>query len=91
MVISQNVNRVLQEAKTLSLEEQNQLRLLLDEIRKEEPQLAKGKLDQLLLAEGVISRIPPKPTAEDIARFQAWKPIKIEGKPLSETIIEDRR
>ena len=90
-MVSQNVYRVLREAKTLSVEERLQLRSLLDELPTEASNQPSDELDRLLLAQGVISRIPPKPTAEDIARFQAWKPIKIEGKPLSETIIEDRR
>jgi hypothetical protein len=91
-MVSQNVMRVLEEVQALSLEEQRQFRRLLDEQPAPQPELSKEEqLDQLLLSKGVISRIPPKPTEEDIARFNAWKPVPIEGKPLSETIIEDRR
>lgn len=52
------------------------------------------KLDQatlLLLRDGVISRIPPPPSEEYIQAFRQYQPVSIEGKPLSETIIEDRR
>ena len=41
-----------------------------------------------LLEEGVIDRIPD-PNAE--RRGRPFKPIRIKGKPVSETIIEDRR
>jgi hypothetical protein len=39
-----------------------------------------------MLAEGMISRIPEGITAAD----DNFKPAKINGKPLSETILEDR-
>ncbi len=45
--------------------------------------------DELLremLAEGMISRIPEKITDEQ----DDFEPIKIKGKPISETILEDR-
>lgn len=81
---SELFQRLAEEVKQLSPEEQAELRknlekLLLDEV------------DRRLLARGVISRIPPPPTEEDIARWRAYKPITVQGKPLSETIIEDRR
>jgi predicted DNA-binding antitoxin AbrB/MazE fold protein len=39
-----------------------------------------------MLAEGMISRIPEGITEEE----DDFEPIKIKGKPLSETILEDR-
>jgi predicted DNA-binding antitoxin AbrB/MazE fold protein len=39
-----------------------------------------------MLAEGMISRIPEGITDEE----DDFEPIKIEGKPLSESILEDR-
>jgi len=39
-----------------------------------------------MLAEGMISHIPEGITDED----DDFEPIKIEGKPLSETLLEDR-
>ncbi len=53
--------------------------------------------DQLCLAEtamvgvGLLSAIPAEPTAAEIRLFHEWKPIHIEGPPVSETIIKDRR
>jgi hypothetical protein len=39
-----------------------------------------------MLAEGMISRIPEGITEEE----DDFEPVKIKGKPLSETILEDR-
>jgi len=76
--------RLAAEAKSLSPEEQADLHKVLE-------RLLLAEVDRRLLAKGLINRIPPEPTEADIARFESWKPIHIEGKPLSETIIEDRR
>ena len=76
--------RLAEELRQLSPEEQVQLKAVLERELLDE-------LDRRLLAKGVISRIPPPPTEADIERWRSWKPIQIEGKPLSETVIEDRR
>jgi hypothetical protein len=40
------------------------------------------------VAKGIISQIPPRlPDDEE----ETFEPIKVSGKPLSETIIEERR
>ncbi len=39
-----------------------------------------------MLADGLISKIPQRMTDED----DDFEPIEIEGKPMSETILEDR-
>ena len=73
--------RLAEEIKTLTPDEQLRLRDLLNRALHDE-------LDRRLLAEGVISRIPPPIT--DFTPYQNRKPIEIKGKPLSETIIEER-
>jgi hypothetical protein len=63
-----------------------------DEPVAEQPTLSKEEqLARALLERGIITQIRPKPTEADIARFNAWQPVPIMGKPLSETIIEERR
>lgn len=47
------------------------------------------KLEQMLLKEGLLSEIPPPIT--DFMGYRKRKPIKVKGKPISETIIEERR
>lgn len=46
-----------------------------------------AEIAQMLLAEGVISEIPEGWDQSDGENFE---PIEIKGKPLSETILEDR-
>ncbi len=74
--------RLAEEIKTLTPDEQRRLRDLLQRALLDE-------LNRRLLAEGVISRIAPPIT--DFTPYQNRKPIEIEGKPLSETILEERR
>ncbi len=80
---SELFQRLAEEIKQLCPEEQGQLKMVLERALSEE-------VDRRLMAKGMITRIPPPPTQEDKQRFQEWKPITIQGKPLSETIIEDR-
>jgi hypothetical protein len=81
---SELFQRLAEEVKGLAPEEQAELRKALEKLLQEE-------VSRRLLAKGLITHIPPSPTAADIARYESWKPVEIEGKPLSETIIEDRR
>ena len=71
-------------------EERRRLRAILSAAPQPPPDCRKQEeLARLLLADGVISRIPPPVTGS--APYEEWEPIRIEGKPLSETIIEERR
>ena len=91
-MVSQNVNKLFQQVLALNEAERRELQNLL-EVRaaRQSVQAKEERLAQVLLEEGVISHVPAKPTLADIERFNAWKPVPIQGKPLSETIIEDRR
>jgi hypothetical protein len=44
-----------------------------------------------MLKDGLVSKIPRPMTEEECRAFDAWKPVDIEGEPLSETIIRERR
>ncbi len=81
---SERYQRLAKEVSYLSPEEQADLRDLLNRALSDE-------VNRRLLARGTISRIPDPPTSEDVERRREWKPIAIEGKPLSEIIIEERR
>ena len=65
-------------------------RLLLKKYKPAKPARAMTlvELDQQMLAEGLMSQLPN--TAEDIDD-EDEPPIAIEGEPLSETIIRERR
>ena len=53
------------------------------------PIISEDELQQRLLRAGIIRHIPPPIT--DFAPYQNRTPVSIEGKPLSETVIEERR
>lgn len=52
------------------------------------PLTTEDEFIQLLLADGVISSIP---SLEDDPEFDEYEPIVVEGEPLSEMIIRERR
>ena len=55
--------------------------------RDSSPAPDEDEIERRLLAKGLISEIPPRAADEDEETFQ---PIKINGKPLSETVLEER-
>ena len=88
----ETVDRLAEEISTLGPDEQRHLRELLDgwltcrDLPVEEKE---RELRRRLLANGVLTRIPPPGT--DLAPYRERKPIEIEGEPLSQTIIRERR
>lgn len=85
---SENVDRVLEEMRSLTAAEREELRTRLDRWP-QASQSSEDALDQRLLNAGVIRQVPAAPT--DLAPYRRWRPITVKGKPLSETIIEERR
>jgi hypothetical protein len=91
-MVSQNLNRVLEAAQCLNDEERQELRRLLGERATCQSQPTKEQqLDQLLRERGVVRTVPPKPTAEAVGRFKAWRPIEMPGGSLSDELIRERR
>ena len=87
--MTQNLQTVLRELLTLSADERRDLGEILARLPADKPTLSEQDLlDQLLLQRGVVSRLPAPP---DPAAYRRWQPVTAEGKPLSETIIEERR
>jgi hypothetical protein len=85
-------DQLWQAVKTLTPRQQQRLRKLLDALRfKQQPLTPEDELQLLLLEDGVIDRIPRPLTEADIQAFKEYKPVPIEGKPLSEMVIEERR
>lgn len=82
-----SVIEVIKEVKTLSKAEKRRVWQELNEIVSEEP--IELRLQRALSAEGLLSEIKMpfvvRPEQEKVPA------IKIKGKPLSETIIEERR
>ena len=88
-----NFDEIWEAAKALTPDQQHRLRTLLDTLlaRQGKPLTKQEELDLLLLKEGEMSGVPATATSDEVARFRNWKPIDIQGKPLSETIVEERR
>lgn len=85
-----NLDRLFEEVKRLTPEEQKGLRDLVDGLLVNcAPQVTEDEFEQRLLDRGIISRIPAPIT--DLTPYRNRKLIEVKGKPLSETIIEDRR
>ena len=90
IIVSPNLDRVFEEAKTLTPDEQKSLRNLIDELlATTAPRVTEDEFEQHLLKKGIISRIPPR--IRDASFYAERKLIEVEGKPLSEIIIEERR
>jgi len=85
---SEDLDRVLEGVRALTPAERQELRNWLDAVPAPS-NATEDALDERLLAAGVIARVPAPIT--DLATYRRWKPIAIKGKPLSETVIEERR
>jgi hypothetical protein len=82
--------KVVELVRSLSPAEQWRLRDLLEVwLAPPGPPPTEDEFEQELLRAGVVSHIPPPIT--DLTQYENRKLIQIEGKPLSETIIEERR
>lgn len=89
-MVSPNVDKVFQAAQSLSDAEQQELRRLLEERAhlQREPAVA-DRLRQALVERGLVAA--QRCGVKDSERFRRWRPISIQGEPLSATIIEERR
>jgi hypothetical protein len=85
---SENLDRVLEEVRALTAAERQELRARLDTWPAPSQSTQDG-LDERLLAAGVIDHVPAPVT--DLAPYRRWKPLAMKAKPLSETVIEERR
>ena len=83
-----SIQEIIESVQTLSHGDQQHLRKLLDEMLLQQKEVTKIEaFHQALLAAGLIKAInTPNPT-----RTTERQLIHVKGKPLSETIIEDRR
>jgi len=86
--MSTNVERVLDQIRALTAEEQAEIRAALSPSVATTP-LTEDEFEQYLLAQGMISSIPSRSLGS--AEYGKRKPVEVKGKPVSETIIEERR
>lgn len=82
------LDHIVEEINTLALDEQWQLRAILDAMLTPVEEDAKHKaLRQALRAAGLITQVRQPRVADMSPRRR----INVQGKPVSETIIEERR
>ncbi len=85
------LEKLIEEVKSLTPEEQAKVREVIDGIlpSKNNPP-SREEYEKYLLAKGVISHIP-KRTGKLSEELKDFKPIEVEGEPISEMIIRERR
>jgi hypothetical protein len=89
--MSATLDKIIEEVRALSPEEQRQLReqlytILPSSLTEDELEDA---FERELMAEGVLGEV--KPLSDEDPEFYAYQPVTATGKPVSEIIIEERR
>ncbi len=93
-VMMENVtlDRAVEAAKALRPEEQLQLRAMIDSWQTPQPAKAtpeqQRRLAERLLADGLLEHIPQDAYTE--AARDRHEPVQVIGRPVSETLLEDR-
>ncbi len=91
-MVSQNVDKLLQQVKLLDPQERKQLLEKLNgESLQQPPHPSEQEFVADLAKKGIIITVPPPATPEEVARFRSWKPLKMPGESLSDELIRDRR
>jgi hypothetical protein len=84
------LGNVLEAARTLTRGEQAELRAQLDAMLAEpEADSPEARVQRILFERGLLREI--KGPITDLSPYHGRRLVEIQGKPLSETIIEDRR
>ena len=84
-----NTQEIIKTVQSLPIGEQRRvLEVLQNNLTAErETPISEDEIERILLAKGIISEIPERlPDDEE----ESYEPIEVIGKPLSETIIEER-
>jgi hypothetical protein len=87
--MSVNLDQVIAEVKELPFEQQQQLRNKLDEILAETTR-PEDRVKHMLFEAGLLTDIKTNLSMSEQDEDD-FSPIEIKGKPISETIIEERR
>ncbi|MBA3322922.1 MAG: hypothetical protein H0T45_15945 [Pyrinomonadaceae bacterium] len=87
--MSATLEKAIEEARTLSPVELQQLRALLDSLlAKSGPAMTEDEFEAYLAAKGIIAPVN-RSNGED-GDDEEWEPNMVTGQPLSEMIIEER-
>lgn len=86
------IEQIKSEVQTLSAEDLRKVRELVDsllETKESKPTMTEEEFAQYLYEKGIIGKPPPPIT--DFSRYENYKRVTVEGEPISETIIKERR
>ncbi len=86
------VEKIENEVKQLSTKDLRKVRELVDsllEMKAEKPTMSEEEFEQHLYEKGIIGKPPPPIT--DFSRYRNYRRGTVEGEPISETIIRERR
>jgi hypothetical protein len=87
---SPTIEKIIEEARHLNPEQRQELSRRFGELVSAAPsRTAEQQLDEALIRAGVMVAPPLRSMTQE--EYDAWEPVEIEGKLLSETIIEERR
>ena len=93
------VEQIIEQVRALQQHELDEVGKAVNEILAERaesdgPQMTEDEFERYLAAKGVITLPEPmsdEELAREIADEEAWEPIEVQGTPLSQMIIEERR
>ena len=89
--MSAALDKIIEQVRTLPPDELHRVRELVDSLLSDPPMpRTEEEFAQYLAAKGVVSLPEASSRKSAEAEFDDYKPITVEGKPLSEMIIEDR-
>lgn len=86
------IEQIEREVKMLSADDLRKVRELVNSLLENgevKPVVTEEEFEKHLAEEGFITEY--KPPIKDFSRYENYKPVKVEGEPLSETIIRERR
>jgi hypothetical protein len=85
------VEQIENEVKQLSAEDLRKVRELVDSLLEKEaakPKMTEEEFAKYLYEKGIIGEPPPPIT--DFSRYENYERVKVEGEPISETIMRER-
>jgi hypothetical protein len=80
---------IIEQIKKLSPDEQRELRAVLDTLLPSAAAVTEEEFEHEMVAAGLL--IVPSPEAHARAARKSFKPVTVRGRPVSETLIEERR
>jgi hypothetical protein len=87
--MSPALEKMFNEVKALPVEEQRRLRGFLEALLSSSTEAQEERLARLLLQAGLIAELKPK--GLNAQTHHQYTPIQVQGKPVSESLVEERR